>query len=339
MAETLSDDRVTVSVVVPMYNDSRTIDLCLASVHAQSMPAHEVIVVDDASTDTSAARAARHPCLLVRADANGGPGASRNLGVRHATGEIIFFLDADVTMHPDAIRNAVRLLRGDEGYGAVFGVPDKEPLFPEGLVGQYRILQYHYWRKSAEGLVSGGFYALGAVTREAFDRAGWFNPALRQTEEIDHAERLSRSYPMLLTSQIRGRLSDESRMVPILRKAFRRSRLRVPFYLRRGRAMQGMETGGRAVAALLAASTLLSVPAAVLFPPLALLTAVLLGGFVTSDLGQYVFVRRERGWGFVVFFTAAHLLMNTAVVAGLATGLLEWLLRPRFRSLYQEVVP
>ena len=325
-----------VSVVVPMYNDRRTIDLCLASVLSQTRPADEVIVVDDASTDDSADRAAGHPCTLVRNEVNGGPGVARNLGVQHAKGDIVFFIDADMTMYPDAIANAVRLLAGPEAYGAVFGVPDKVPLLAEGPVGQYRILQYHYWRKSAEGPVSGGFYALGAVTRAAFDRAGWFNPNLRQTEEIDHAERLSAAYPMLLTSQIGGRLSDESRLIPILRKAFRRSRLRVPFYLKRGKAMQGMETGGRAFGAVLAAATLLSLLMAIVSPLALLGSAALLGGFLATDPGQYAFVARERGLAFVVFFTGVHLLMNAAVVAGLAVGVLEWLASPRFRQMYER---
>jgi hypothetical protein len=329
-------DDLKVSVVVPMYNDSRTIDLCLASVSTQTHPAHEIIVVDDASTDDSAARAARHACTLVRADQNGGPGAARNLGVRHAKGDVIFFIDADMIMYPDAIENAVALLSGPRRYGAVFGVPDKVPLLPEGPIGQYRILQYHYWRASAQGEVSGGFYALGAVTREAFDAAGWFNPALRQTEEIDHAERLSRRYPMLLTSRISGRLSDESHLAPLLGKAFRRSRLRVPFYLRRGRPMQGMETGGRAAASVLALLTLLSLPVAVLYPPILAGTALLLAAFVAVDIGQYAFVRREQGWPFVAFFTAVHLLLNATVATGLAVGAVNWLASARFRRMYER---
>ncbi|HWG99994.1 MAG TPA: glycosyltransferase family 2 protein [Pilimelia sp.] len=329
-------DGATVSVVIPMYNDSPTVDLCISSVLAQTYQPLEVIVVDDASTDDSAEKAARHPVTLIRAEANGGPGAARNLGVSHAKGDVIFFIDADLTMHPDAIAQAVRLLGDGHGYGAVFGVPDPEPLLPVGLVGQYRSLQYYYWRSSAEGPVSGGFYALGAVTREAFDRAGWFNPALRQTEEIDHAERLSRLYPMLLTSAIRGRLSDENRLLPLLRKGFRRSRLRVPFYLKRGRAMQGMETGNRALAAVLGALALGGAVAALAYPPALLVAAAALAGSVAADFGQYVFVRRTRGWAFLAFFTAVHLVLNTTVVCGLAVGLVEWVLRPRFRRMYER---
>ncbi|PZG24414.1 glycosyltransferase family 2 protein [Micromonospora craterilacus] len=324
-----------VSVVVPMYNDSRTVDLCLRSVAAQRYRPIEVIVVDDASTDDSAQRAARHDCTLIRAVRNGGPGAARNLGVAHARGEVIFFLDADLTLHRDAISEAVALLADPAGYGAVFGVPDAEPLFPETLIGQYRILQYHYWRKSAEGLVSGGFYALGAVRRSAFVEAGWFNPALRQTEEIDHAERLARRHPMLLTSRIRGRLSDESRLRPLLRKAFVRSRLRVPFYLDRGRAMQGMETGGRAAAALLGALAVATVPLVAWQPAAAAVPLAALAGTVAADAGQYRFVRRERGWAFLAFFVLAHLSVNTAVTAGLTVGLLQWAVSPRFRRLYR----
>ncbi|WP_405003136.1 glycosyltransferase [Kitasatospora purpeofusca] len=325
-----------VSVVVPMYNDSRTVDLCLGSVLAQSHPVHEVIVVDDASTDDSAALAAAHPVTLIRAERNGGPGATRNLGVEHATGDIVFFLDADLAMHPDAVAEAVAVFAEHPEYGAVFGVPDKEPLFPEGPVGQYRILQYHYWRKSAEGLVSGGFYALGAVRRTAFLEAGPFNPALRQTEEIDHAERLAARHPMLLTSRVRGRLSDENRIRPLLRKAFVRSRLRVPFYLDRGRAMQGMETPGRALASVLAALTLLSLPLTAWQPAAALATALLLAAFVLTDLGQYRFVRQERGYRFLAFFTLCHLLLNAVVTAGLAAGLGRFAVSREFRRMYRQ---
>lgn len=323
-----------VSIVVPMFNDSRTVGLCLRSALAQRHPRLEVIVVDDASTDDSARIAAGYPVTLVRARSNGGPGATRNLGVRHAQGDIIFFIDADVTMHPEAVANAVSIFERNPSYGAVFGIPDKEPLFAETLVGQYRILQYHYWRKSSEGLVSGGFYALGAVRRHAFQAAGWFNEALRQTEEIDHAERLSKLYPMLLTSSVRGRLSDESRMWPVLRKAFVRSRLRVPFYLDRGRAMQGLETGNRALAALLAAVTSLSLPLLPAMPALGIVAIAALCGFVLADLGQYTFVRRERGWGFAAFFLLAHLAVNTAVMAGLALGLAQWAASGQFRRMY-----
>ncbi|MEU1278485.1 glycosyltransferase family A protein [Streptomyces sp. NPDC005805] len=324
-----------VSVVVPMYNDRRTIDLCLESIRAQTYPNLEVIVVDDASTDGCAERAAAHPVRLVRAPENGGPGASRNLGVRASQGEIVFFLDADLTMHPEAVAQAVALFEENPAYGAVFGIPDKEPLFTETLVGQYRILQYYYWRKSAEGLVSGGFYALGAVRRAAFTDAGWFNPALRQTEEIDHAERMAARWPMLLSSRIRGQLSDESRMRPLLRKAFVRSRLRVPFYLDRGRAMQGMETGGRAAASALGGLAVAALPFAVLTPWAAAVFLAALAGTVLADLGQYRFVRRERGFAFLAFFTAAHLLVNTAVVGGLALGLAQYAVSGRFRRMYR----
>ncbi|BCJ50807.1 hypothetical protein Asp14428_22820 [Actinoplanes sp. NBRC 14428] len=67
-------DEPTVSVIIPMYNDSRTIGLCLSAALSQTYPPVEVIVVDDVSTDDSAAVAAAHPCTLIRSDVNGGPG-------------------------------------------------------------------------------------------------------------------------------------------------------------------------------------------------------------------------------------------------------------------------
>ena len=337
-----SDDATgpLVSVVIPLYNDHRTITLCLESVYAQWYRPIEVVVVDDASTDDSAARAAAFPCRLITAATNGGPGASRNLGVRHSRGDIIFFLDADMTVQPDAVGNAVALLTSGlaadgTGYGAVFGIPDMVPLLPETVVGHCRILQYHYWRSSSEGPTSAGGYAMGAIRRSVFEEAGWFREALRQTEVIDHGERVARRHPMLLTSAISGRMSDESRVWPLLRKAYLRSHLRVPFYIDRGKAMRGLETGNRAVAAGLAGLTLASMPAVVWTPPAGVVTALLLAGFIATDPGQYRFVVRERGWRYLLPFTLLHLAVNSTVAAGLGTGLIRWALSRRFRALYR----
>lgn len=95
-----------VSVVVPCYNAEQFLPTTLSSVLTQTHQAHELIVVDDGSTDGSAecveriaARDAR--VRLVRMPRNAGaPAAPRNLGVREARGEWIAFLDADDVWHP-----------------------------------------------------------------------------------------------------------------------------------------------------------------------------------------------------------------------------------------------
>ncbi len=101
-----------VSVVVPVHNAGDYLDRCSPSLLDQSIgrDAYEIVYVDDGSTDGSGARldqlAARHPHVRVFHQENSGwPGKPRNVGVRHARGEYIQFVDQDDELMPGALEN------------------------------------------------------------------------------------------------------------------------------------------------------------------------------------------------------------------------------------------
>ena len=225
-----------VSVIIPNYNYVRSLGLCLDSVAGQTLAPHEVIVVDDGSTDGSLDVARRATGVtLLQTERNGGCAPARNLGVSRATGDVLFFLDSDVALAPDAIEAAVTELRRDPGIGAVCGIHDPEPLIRDSRVEEYRSLQYHFWSASSEGDVSFLFPALCAIPSRVFDDIGRFNTGLTQTEEVDYGSRVNARYRVRLTSSMRGRHDHDSELVPLLRKLFHRGRLRIPLYARRRR--------------------------------------------------------------------------------------------------------
>lgn len=86
-----------VSVVVPTRNRAGYLDVALGSLRAQAdAPPHELLVVDDGSTDETVAVAARHGVRVVAARAPGGLNAGRNTGIAATRADLIAFVDDDV---------------------------------------------------------------------------------------------------------------------------------------------------------------------------------------------------------------------------------------------------
>src|SRR4029077_16592787 len=100
-----------VSAIVPCYNGAHWLAEAVQSIKAQSLPVQEIIVVDDASTDNSAEIAQKYGALVIRNTDNRGEGYSRNIGLRHASGDLIAWLDADDLWLPQHVRTLTELLQ------------------------------------------------------------------------------------------------------------------------------------------------------------------------------------------------------------------------------------
>lgn len=94
------------SVIVPAYQAQGTLENCLQALKNQSVDPgrYEIIVVDDGSTDETAQVAEQFGVRVIR-QANAGPAAARNHGVRGAQGQIVLFTDADCAPAPDWIEH------------------------------------------------------------------------------------------------------------------------------------------------------------------------------------------------------------------------------------------
>jgi glycosyltransferase involved in cell wall biosynthesis len=107
-ATALNDDResLQLSVVLPAYNEEQSIEDVITKVRAAVEPlglTHEILVIDDSSTDATSTRAEAAGARVVRHAMNLGSGAARRTGVCEALGNIIVMLDADGTYEPATI--------------------------------------------------------------------------------------------------------------------------------------------------------------------------------------------------------------------------------------------
>jgi glycosyltransferase involved in cell wall biosynthesis len=168
-----------VSVVMPVRNYERYIGAALESIEAQQYSPLEVIVVDNRSSDRSAAIARQHLARVV--DGGGREIArSRNLGVAAARGEVIAFLDADDLWTEGSLQTRVKHLWDRPHLGVVLGRyrefidPDRPRELPRGLVTD----------EPVAALVT------AVVRREVFETVGMFDETLSFGDDTDWMARV-----------------------------------------------------------------------------------------------------------------------------------------------------
>lgn len=182
-----------VSVIVPVHNGASTLEACLPPLLLSSPELAEVLVVDDRSTDGSGA-VARALGARVITSTGRGPAAARNLGASRARGDIVFFVDADVTVQASTIQQVVDVMDADPTVAAVFGSYDDEPSEPNFL-SQYKNLFHHFTHQTARTESSSFWAGCGAIRRQAFEAVGGFDEQRYQRASIEDIElgfRLSR---------------------------------------------------------------------------------------------------------------------------------------------------
>lgn len=180
-----------VSVVIPVRNGAAELRLCLQHLRASAFPDFEVLVVDDASTDDTAAVAAQFGARVLQLPACRGPAAARNAGAKLARGAYLLFIDADVCVHPDTLGRVAEHFNQRPDTDAVFGSYDTHPPAPN-FCSQYKNLFHHYVHQRGHEQASTFWSGCGAVRRAVFFEVGGFDSAFARPciEDIELGVRL-----------------------------------------------------------------------------------------------------------------------------------------------------
>jgi glycosyltransferase involved in cell wall biosynthesis len=110
-----------VSVVIPCYNGGRFLRAAIDSVQHQTYPAAEIVVVNDGSTDDTAAIARSHAGVRYNEQRNQGAPVARNTGMRASSGDYLVFLDADDRLRPHALATGLQYLNVHSDWAFVSG--------------------------------------------------------------------------------------------------------------------------------------------------------------------------------------------------------------------------
>ena len=114
-----------ISIIIPVYNQAKALDKCLASIKNQNYDNYEIIVVNDGSTDNFYEVIEKYKNIFTYkleyiSQDNAGPQAARNAGARRARGEFIIFCDADLELYPEMLKIMKGALRHHPEVGFVY---------------------------------------------------------------------------------------------------------------------------------------------------------------------------------------------------------------------------
>jgi glycosyltransferase involved in cell wall biosynthesis len=167
-----------ISAIVPTRNSGRTLAACLGSLRHQTHPDVEIIVVDNASSDDTAALAGRLAHVFV--DRGPERSAQRNTGAVLATGEILVFIDSDMVLEPTVLADIAGTLQARPEVGAII-IPERS--FGTGFLASCRVMEKSLYVGQDDVEAPRAFRA------ELFDLIGRWDETLTAAEDWDLADR------------------------------------------------------------------------------------------------------------------------------------------------------
>ncbi len=323
-------DTPRISVIVPFYNAAATLARCLESILASDYGNFEVIVVDDRSDDDSPRLAEREGVLLLQMIRRSGAAAARNLAAAAATGEILYFADADVLVPPNMLARVAEIFAADPDLDACFGAYTTLPA-ANNFASVYKNLIHHYTHLTSDKHAATFWCGCGAIRREAFARVQGFNESYpaASVEDIELGYRLTKLGARIqlhsdlrvthakrytLWSLIRSDFCD--RAIPWTRLMAAQNIFRADLNLKASNIVSGVLL---AIFLPLAVAGIFALPVEYQWAPV---VAVVLGYFALNARIWW-FVLRVKGFFFSLAFLGMYVVTYLYSVIGFAIGIAQ----------------
>ncbi len=179
-----------ISLVVPAHNEEKYIGVCLESIVKNGGELHEIVVVNNASTDRTLEIAASFSKIRVVTEPKKGANRARQRGVLESSGEIIAFIDADTKMPENWVREVIASFQKDEKLVCLSG-----PYVFYDVSSLTKVSVWLYWNIFARiAYLFTGYMAVGGnlvVRRKALEKIGGFDTNINfYGDDTDTAKRL-----------------------------------------------------------------------------------------------------------------------------------------------------
>jgi glycosyltransferase involved in cell wall biosynthesis len=311
-----------VTLVIPGRNAAGTIESCLRAVVPllQQGLLHEILFVDDGSTDDTATIVDRFPVRRLPGTGSG-PGAARNIGWRAATTPLVWFIDSDCVAEPDALELLLQHMDGSElaGVGGSYG-----NMLPESLLAcliHEEIIERHRAMPREVNFLA-TFNVL--YRREMLDKVGGIDERFLKAQDAELAYRIRQAEGRLgfeLDSRVKH--YHPHRLGPYLKTQRQQGYWRAWLYFEYPGRMGGDSYSGLAdhLQPVLALLSLAFLPL-VLWPPAALAEALSLLALCTMQLPMTARIVSRTGAPRYALFGAMSLLRSYARGLGLIFGTL-----------------
>ena len=318
------------SVIVPLFDEIDSLAPCLASIRRSSFTDYELLVADDGAPDaaTVAAIAERHHAKVVHLPNTSGPAVARNAAARAAVGDVLVFLDVDVTVHGDALERIAERFRSDLTLDALMGSYDLHPKV-RGVVAAFRNLLHAHVHHRSSGEVTTFWAGCGGVRRGRFEELGGFAETYHQPsiEDVEFGMRLHEAGGRLVL--------DPAIQVTHHKEWTLASMLRTDTFLRALPWTEVAMRHGLPHNLNFRWRDRLSVMAAALVPPLAFLAirygagwigmlSAAIAALVLLQLPLFQLLARQRSLAFSLACLPLYVAHQLAAATGFVLGICRW---------------
>jgi glycosyltransferase involved in cell wall biosynthesis len=343
-----TSDALRCSVIVPVYNGGSVFASCVASIQAALRENDELIVVADSDGDGSWRVAEEQGARVLRLPVRKGPARARNAGAELAKGDILFFVDADITVRPDCVRKIAGHFAREPDLAALIGSYDERP-GQTSFLSQFKNLFHHYVHQRGGEKASTFWGACGAIRKNVFHDVGGFDEryARPSIEDIELGYRLKAASQRILLAhdiQVTHWKRWDARTLlktDILDRAAPWTELILDQIVKRKVLPAGdLNLASSFRRSILTSFAIVATLGAGAFVPWLLVLVPLLGAiFVSLHLPLFRFFREQRGTGFCVRAVLWRFGYDLYSGLGFFYGTSRFARRQSIRMLTQAIAP